>query len=432
MLLYTNNTITIVNLPKPGILAFAILLCSILSLPAGARSLKVSAVADSDWWWTAPDVPALTLEVTDSTGAACKADLRIVVTTDNFLPVKEQPVRLTLAAADTAHIAVDPGVTAPGFYRLSLMDADSTLLAMNFGYEPEKIVSLPDAAPDFDTFWNDALAELATVDPAYKLEEVPELSGKLRKVYLASMRSLGGDTICAYVAIPVKEGRYPVHIIFNGYGVEPWCPGADDAPEMIHFIPWTRGQGLCKKYNKYGDWVASGIASPRDYYYRGAFMDVVRAIDFIYQLPQTDTANIFAEGGSQGGALAIVSAALDKRVAAIAPYIPFLSDFPDYFNLVHWPAEPVRAAASAAGMTEEEMYHTLSYFDMKNLASRIECPVLMGIGLQDGVCPPHTNFSGYNLIKSPKSFIIYRDKGHTVDYDDWNPRVSDFFSKHRR
>ncbi len=420
-------------LRKPDMIAAAVaLLCTTFSFSVSGQSLRASAVADSQWWWLAPQTPSLTVEVSDSTGAVSSADLRIVVTTDNYVPVMEETRSVTLAAGDTARLKVDPRVTLPGFYRLSVNDGDKRLLDMNFGYEPENVVSLPDSQPDFDLFWEKALDELADVDPRYTLQEVDSLSGEKRKVYLASMRSLGGDTISGYIAIPVKEGKYPVHIIYNGYGVDPWCVGADDAPDWIHFIPFARGQGYGKKYNKYGDWVAYGVTSPDTYYYRGAFMDVVRAIDFIYQLPQTDRDNIFAEGGSQGGAFTLVAAALDGRVAAIAPYVPFLSDFPDYFNIVHWPAEPVRKAAKEAGLSDEDMYKMLSYFDMKNMARRITCPVLMGVGLQDQVCPPHTNFSSYNLITSPKEFIIYRDLGHTVDYSDWNPRVSEFFLRNRR
>ena len=96
----------------------------------------------------------------------------------------------------------------------------------------------------------------------YNMEPMPDMSGKLRKVYLASMRSLGGDTICGYVAIPVEKGTYPVHIYYNGYGSEPWCVDADSNSEWIDFVIFTRGQGLCKKYNKYGDWITFGVGDP--------------------------------------------------------------------------------------------------------------------------------------------------------------------------
>lgn len=158
-------------------------------------------------------------------------------------------------------------------------------------------------------------------------------------------------------------------------------------------------------------------------------MDCIRAIDFACSLPQADADRIFVEGGSQGGAFTIVAAALDDRVRAAAPYIPFLNDYRDYFSIVDWPAQPVREQAAKLGMSEEQMFANLRYFDVKNLARRIKCPVLMGIGLQDPVCPPHTNMASYNLIESPKELVIYPQCGHWVDYGDWNPRRDAFFAK---
>lgn len=147
---------------KTKMIAGAISLLFItFSVSAAERHLKASAVADSQWWWLAPQAPSLTVAVSDSTGAACDADLRIVVTTDNYEPVMEETRSVTVAAGDTARFKVDPCVKAPGFYRLSVNDGDKSILDMNFGYEPENIVSLPDSQPDFDRFWSEALDELA-------------------------------------------------------------------------------------------------------------------------------------------------------------------------------------------------------------------------------------------------------------------------------
>jgi cephalosporin-C deacetylase-like acetyl esterase len=54
------------------------------------------------------------------------------------------------------------------------------------------------------------------------------------------------------------------------------------------------------------------------------------------------------------------------------------------------------------GISRDELMTMLSYFDIKNFADRIECPMLMAFGLQDGTCPPHTNFAAYNLVPAPK------------------------------
>ncbi len=395
-----------------------------------ARDLKVTVMNDNDLWWLAPEHPSFVLQVADTLGNTNNSTLRIAVTTDDFKPLQEDEVQLNIAKGMPTIVNFDAPVDLPGFYRLSAYDGDNKVLDVNFGFEPENIVSLPDNMPDIRAFWDKAIAELAEVDPQYSVTELTEKSGESRKMYLVEMQSLGGDTIRGYLMLPVKEGKYPAKIYYNGYGAQPWDMDPESNPELIEFQTYVRGQGLNLPYNKYGDWVVYNLEDIDNYYYRGAFMDVIRFMDFIYQLPQTDTRNIFTEGGSQGGALTLVSGALDHRVNAIAPYIPFLSDYPDYFRIVHWPGEVVKNAAKEKGMTDEEMYRNLSYFDIKNLARWIDCPVLMGVGLQDPTCPPHTNFAGYNLIDAPKEFVIYRDLGHTVDYSDWNPRVTEFYRKH--
>jgi cephalosporin-C deacetylase len=76
------------------------------------------------------------------------------------------------------------------------------------------------------------------------------------------------------------------------------------------------------------------------------------------------------------------------------------------------------------------MFDVLSYFDIKNLARYIECPVLMGFGLQDVVCPPHTNFAGYNAITAPKKWIVFPDKGHNIGFQHrWLDSREEFFQQ---
>lgn len=160
-------------------------------------------------------------------------------------------------------------------------------------------------------------------------------------------------------------------------------------------------------------------------------MDAVRAIDFVASRPQTDPRNIVVEGGSQGGALTLVAASLDSRVAAAAPFVPVLSDFPDYFEIVEWPKAPVMEEAARRGIDRDSLYRMLSYFDVKNFVEHIRCPVLMGFGLQDDVCPPHTNFAGYNNIRTAKRWEVFPRSGHHVEREEgwWRAR-SEFFDEH--
>lgn len=416
--------------PKAIIMGLAL----VPAATALADNLKIEVPVEHSWWWNAPEIPEITVNVTDTVGNSSPSTLCVTLSPDldknNPIIVLTQEVSPAKGKAQKLKFTFP--TLQPGFYSCTVSDGDNPGRQFWIGYEPQNIVSLPDYQPDMDAFWQKANEELAQVPVEYKLTEIAEKGGKKRKIYQVDVLSIGGDTIKGYIALPVKKGKYPVQIYYNGYGSEPWMVGADDRPEWIELNIFARGQGLDKPVNKYGDWIQYGLDNPDNYYYRGAFMDCVRALDFVEALPQADTSRIFAEGGSQGGAFTLAAAALDpkKRLKAIAPYIPFLSDYPHYFAIVDWPAWPVKNKAAELGMSPEQMYRNLSYFDLKNLARRIEAPVLMGVGLQDPTCPPHINFSSFNLINSDKEFVIYPECGHTVVYEDWNPRREAFFDAH--
>jgi cephalosporin-C deacetylase-like acetyl esterase len=105
-------------------------------------------------------------------------------------------------------------------------------------------------------------------------------------------------------------------------------------------------------------------------------MDCVRAVDFICTLPQADLDKIVVEGASQGGALTFATAALNyDRIRLCVPQVPFLSDFPHYFKVASWPGnEFYNYVEVEKKETWDEVFRTLSYFDIKNLAPWIKAP----------------------------------------------------------
>jgi cephalosporin-C deacetylase len=294
------------------------------------------------------------------------------------------------------------------------------LTRTNLGFNPEDIISEQDKQPDFDQFWEQTLAELAQVQPEYKLTLLEDHSNDVRRSYRVDMKSFGGEWISGLLVTPVAEGKYPANISYMGYGSEVWYPNPSDNPQMIELQLCVRNQAFNRKPGEKDDWCTRGLGDKYQYYYRGAFADAVRAIDFICSLPQTDVERVVANGESQGGALTLVAASLDHRLKAIAPSAPFLNDYKDYFALVDWPGNWILDAAKESGISDEDLYKTLGYFDVKNFTDKIQCPVLMAIGLQDPVCPPHTNFAGFNHIKAEKSWICYPLAGHNVwEQEGW-------------
>ena len=396
-----------------------------------AYGIQTEALLENDWMYSSDRSGRLRVAVKSSAGADHSADVVLTLLTD-----RGDTVSVATNAAETASDTVAFSIRLePGFYEavLSVLcnGRQDEQQRFNIGCDPEKIVSPQDRQPDFDSFWAQSLDELSKVKPEYRLKLVPERSNDIRRTYHVYMKSFGDENISGVYVEPVKPGKYPVYINYMGYGAQVWYNDPSARPEAIEFTLCVRNQGLNRRPGEADDWVTRGIADKDTYYYRGAFMDVVRAIDFVASREKADTSKIFAEGGSQGGAFTLIAASLDKRIKAIAPFVPFLSDFPDYFKIAPWPSQPVLQAADEQGISREDLFRTLSYFDVKNFTDRITCPVLMGFGLQDDVCPPHTNFAGYNHITSRKSYVTFPLAGHHVETEaGWWAARDAFFGKY--
>lgn len=384
---------------------------------------------NNDWVFYGLQTPTIRVVAKNNRDKATATTLQLEVTTDQYRKVTTLGQSFNLAKNDSAQLDFSFALPEPGFYRCRLTeraaDGQATeIKKFNIGYEPTAIVSLPDAQPDLKEFWDAAKAELAAVAPDYKMELIPDSSDNRRKLYRVTMKSLGGVEISGYYSIPSKKGKYPAIISYMGYGSKPWVPGG--TPGYAEFVLSVRGQALQEPTNTYGDWITYGLDAKENYYYRGAFMDLVRAIDFVASRAEVNSDRIFAEGGSQGGAFSLVACALDHRICAAAPSIPFLSDYPDYFKIVHWPGQPILNKQREMGLSDEHLYRLLSYFDVKNLAEWIQCPVLMAVGLQDEVCPPHTNFAGFNRITSKKKYYIYPLNAHNTPDSWWHAKMKFF------
>lgn len=388
-------------------------------------------IADEDWVFVGAPKATIGLATENQLGKNVRITVGLKMTTDDYQPVSETSKVLKIKHDQSGLVLFDIDLPAPGFYRCTAWAEKEGIkgeeVKFNIGYEPEKIVSPVDTLPGFAEFWKTTRAGLDQVKPDFRMTLLKEKSGSVRDLYQVTMQSFGNVTIEGFYAVPKVPGKYPVIISYMGYGSDPWLPGGDYNPDFAEFVLSTRGQGIQKAANTYGDWILHGLDSKENYYYRGAFMDLVRAIDFVFSRPEVDPEKIVAEGGSQGGAFTLAACALDHRIKAAAPTIPFLSDYPDYFKIAPWPASAfVGYLKEHPEKTWDEIYPLLSFFDVKNLAPMIRCPILMAAGLQDDVCPPHTNFAAYNQITSEKKYYVFPDQGHSVP-QTWNDIRMAFF-----
>ncbi|MCR5710651.1 MAG: acetylxylan esterase [Bacteroidales bacterium] len=367
-----------------------------------------TGVSEPDFGWLFLGRGPYTL---DTKVEAAPGPAFLALVTDRSLMASEPEILLereaVVAPDSTLHVKL--GNLEPGFYQVRLNDT----VRFNIGVRPDAVVSVPDAKPDFDAFWESTLSDLALVPLEPEFTEIPEFSNEKRICYEVRYASWGGQMSGGILSVPVAEGRYPVYIQYMGYGapVFRFDPSAD--PGRIDFLVSVRDQGIFKEGHE--RWIDRGLSSKDDFYYRGAFADARRAVDFVVTLPKADPERLVAFGESQGGALTFVAAALDSRIKAIAPAVPFLGDYPDYARIVWWPVHEVFEQADEEGIDRNELFDMLSYFDVKNFAPKVHCPVYMAFGLQDPTCPPHTNFAIYNnLGTTQKKYYCVPDCGHAM------------------
>ncbi len=390
-------------------------------------------VPAKEWVFAEGDEQKINLTFKNTINEKTGFNFIVVVKTDDHQKVDSIVKRYKIDALDSLVTSIPLKLNNPGFYQCTLFIEKEGVTdspeVFTVGFEPEKIVSPTDAKEDFDAFWNQTREELNKIEPQFKMNLLKDRSTGEKNIYHVEMMSFGKVKVEGFYAVPKKPGKYPAIAYYMGYGSEPWYPDTNGDQGFASFVMSVRGQGIQKATNTYGDWIVWGLESKENYYYRGAFMDLVRAIDFLVSRPEVDADKIVAEGGSQGGAFTLAACALDNRIKAGAPTVPFLSDYRDYFKIVGWPRSSFETYLAANKESNwDKIYDVLTYFDIKNLAGKITCPVYMAAGLQDDVCPPHTNFAAYNQIKSDKNYEIYHDQGHSTP-SEWNELRMKFYKK---
>ena len=147
---------------------------------------------------------------------------------------------------------------------------------------------------------------------------------------------------------------------------------------------------------------------------------MVRSLDFIYTLPQFDGDFVAVSGGSQGGALSIVAAALDKRVRCYTAFYPALCDLTGYLKgrAAGWPAM-FRFEQDKTASVVAQKAAVSAYFDVVNFARKVSVPGFFSWGYKDEVCPPTSMYAAYNAVTAPKQLVVYPDTGHWNYPEQW-------------
>ncbi len=308
----------------------------------------------------------------------------------------------------------------PGFMRVkatAIQDGKKYSALCTVGFDTDKLTPTTTLPADFDQFWQQGIDEVAKVklDPEMKL--LPQRCTKEVDVYHISYGNIRNSRMYGVLTIPKGEGKYPAILRFPGAGVG--AKGGDVAHSKegviilelgIHGIPVDLEGSI------YAD-LSSGILAnyPEDnlndkyrYFYRRVYLGAVKGIDFLQSLPQCNGV-IGTFGGSQGGALSIVTSRLDSRIRATVAYFPAICDVEGYIHgrAGGWP----HMFKNTSNHTQEKI-ETARYYDVSNFARGLKAPVYYLYGYNDLTCAPTTTCATYNIIPAPKEVIIGENIGH--------------------
>jgi len=284
---------------------------------------------------------------------------------------------------------------------------------------------------DFDTFWEEGLAEMRTTDP--QVELVPaEFKAANTECFHLYFTGVGGARTHAKLLRPARPTQpHPAILMFHGYTGD-----SGDWYDKLGFVSEgftvaaldCRGQaGLSNDTsavtgNTLHGHIIRGLedalnGSPEKLLFRQVFLDTAELARIIMEMSDVDANRVGATGASQGGALTVACAALEPRIRRAAPVFPFLSDYKRVWEIdqakdAYSELQEYFRHSDPTHRCEDKVFEKLGYIDIQFLAPRIRAEVMWGVGLMDTICPPSSQFATYNKIVSPKTMAVYPDFGH--------------------
>lgn len=290
------------------------------------------------------------------------------------------------------------------------------------GFEPTSIKPTVDNPSDFIQFWDKAKTELAKIPLDAKMTLLPDRCTENVNVYQINIQNYRiGARLYGILCVPKKEGKYPALLRVPGAGIRPYTGDIATAEKGIitleigiHGIPVNLDPSV---YNNLGAGALTGywyfnLESKDRYYYKRVYLGCVRANDFLTSLPQFDGTNLAVTGGSQGGALSIITTALDSRVRYLGAFFPALSDVTGYLlgRAGGWPH--LFNKDNLAFNNSKEKIETCGYYDVVNFARQVKAPGMYSWGFNDETCPPTSMYAAYNVITAPKTLFLALETGH--------------------
>jgi cephalosporin-C deacetylase len=292
------------------------------------------------------------------------------------------------------------------------------------------------APADFDSFWEETLAESNRARKGRaEFSAVTDKGLELIAAEDVTFSGYLGQAVKGWFLRPAdwdvkKKGKLPCVVHYIGYGGGRGIPQEHliwPSGGFATLVMDTRGQGSAWNVGATADdapagsagpqipgFMTKGIQSREGYYYRRVFADAIGALAAAAEHPMVDAERIAVTGSSQGGGISIAAAALaGKRVKLCMADVPFLCNFQRATTIVDTdPYNEIARYCKTHRGASESVYKVLSYFDGIHFAPKISAKCFFSVALMDTICPPSTVYAAYNRIKSQKQMVVYDFNNH--------------------
>ena len=422
------------------LVAVSILLASpaLVFAQSQEQVVKVIVTPDHpDWVYKVGEKVKFTVSVFNVGNPLKNAQTRIQVGPEMMKPIREETLTLKEGVA-----VIDGGaMKTPGFLRCwayVTVDGKEYDGCGTAAFEPLSIEPTTEMPAGFTEFWDNAKAEASKIPMDAKMTLLPDKCTANVNVYHVNLQNFRiNNRLFGILCVPKKEGKYPALLRVPGAGARGYSGMVDMAEKGmitfeigIHGVPVTMDTEIYSYlWAPLDEYWLINLDDRDHYYYKRVYLGCVRAIDFIFSLPQFDGENLAVTGGSQGGALSIVTAALDSRVKCIGLYCPALCDLTGYLHgrAGGWPH--MFSDADSAFTVKKDKIETSKYYDVVNFARLVTVPSLLSWGYNDTTCPPTSMYAAYNVIRAPKKLVLYLDARHWI-YPGQSDMTNEWLANH--
>ena len=317
-----------------------------------------------------------------------------------------------------------------------------------FIISPESYRAGYDCPVNIREFWDDQIARMRLTDMESSLSEINDFHSETLVCQDLTVNMHEGRPVRGYLCMPkdAQPKSLPIVIYAHSAGVN----------KVFNFCTTQRAVGLAEygsgcialDINAHGmengqpqeyydkldkttlkDYKDRPLENREDYYFRGMYLRVQRALDWLCTLPQWDGERVLVIGHSQGGAQTAAICGLDNRVTHAVIREPGMMDLGGF--LAGRKSGPPHLV-ELYGQTEEFMKWA-PYFDVAFFLEHSKAKLIYECGWVDMSCTPSSMMVGYNLAGGDKKICTSPYRRHQTPKgkykDAWQETSGKWFSK---